>query len=75
MTPDDVLERIIKHEMLLEEARYAKNLFNGTVLTKKDVIALKASKKSKKKQVMTGSSSEEEHEEDDEDEGKEYGEE
>jgi hypothetical protein len=49
MTPDDVLSRIINHEMLVVEARYVKNLSNGIVSTKKGDIALKASKKSKKK--------------------------
>jgi hypothetical protein len=65
MTPDDVLARIINHEMVLEEARFVKNHSKGIVSTKKDDIALKASKK---KQVMVESSSEEEQEENDEDE-------
>jgi hypothetical protein len=49
MTPDDVLEKIINHEMLLEEAKYVKNLYKGIVTIKKDDIAPKAIKKSKKK--------------------------
>jgi hypothetical protein len=68
MTLNDVLARIINHELLFEEEKYVKNLSNGIVLTKKDNIALKASKKSKKKQVMVESSSEEVQEHDDVDE-------
>jgi hypothetical protein len=60
ITPNDVLARIINHELLLEEARYVKNLSKGIVSTKKDDIALKIIKKSKKKQVLIESSSEEE---------------
>jgi hypothetical protein len=75
MTPDDVLGKIINHEMLVEEAKYMKNLSKSIVSTKKDNIALKASKKSKKKQILVESSSEEEQEDDEEDEDKEYDEE
>jgi hypothetical protein len=75
MTSKDVLARIINHELLLEEAKYVKNLSNGIVSTKKDTIALKASKKIKKKQVVVESSSEEEQEDDNKDEEKEYDEE
>jgi hypothetical protein len=49
MKLEDILARIINHELLLEEARYVKNLSKGIVSTKKDVVALNASKKSKKK--------------------------
>jgi hypothetical protein len=35
MTPDDVLARIINHEMVLEEARFVKNHSKGIVSTKK----------------------------------------
>jgi hypothetical protein len=52
MAPDYVLARIINHELLLEEAKYVKNLSKGIMSTKKDNIALKASKKSKKKQIL-----------------------
>jgi hypothetical protein len=45
MTPNDILARIINHELLLEEARYVKNLSKGVVSTKKDGVALKVSKK------------------------------
>jgi hypothetical protein len=75
MTPKDVLARIINHELLLEEPKYVKNLSKGIVSTKKDNIALKASKKSKKKSTLVARSSEEEQDEDDEDEEKEYDEE
>jgi hypothetical protein len=68
MTPKDILARIINHELILEEARYVKNLSKGIVSTKKDVIALKDSKKSKKKQIQVESSSEEDQDEDEEDE-------
>jgi hypothetical protein len=66
MKPKDILGRIINHALLLEEARYVKNLSKGIVSTKKDVVALKASKKSKKKQIQVESSSEEEQDEDEE---------
>jgi hypothetical protein len=76
MTPDDVLVRIINHELFLEEAKYVKNLSKGIVSTKKDNIALKESKNTKKKQVLVESSSEvEQDDDDDEDEEKEYDEE
>jgi hypothetical protein len=75
MKSEDILGRIINHELLLEEARYVKNLSKGIVSTKKDVVALKASKKSKKKQIQVERSSEEEQGEDEEDEEKEYDEE
>jgi hypothetical protein len=58
MTLEYILARIINHELLLEEARYVKNLSKGIVSTKKDVVALKASKKSKKKQIQVESSRE-----------------
>jgi hypothetical protein len=75
MTPDDVLARIINHELLLEEVKYVKNLSKGILSTKKDDIALKAIKKSNKMQILVESSSEEEQEQEDEDEEKEYDEE
>jgi hypothetical protein len=67
MSPDDVLGKIINHEMLVEEANHVKNLSKGITSSKKQNIALKASKKSKKKQIVIESSSEKE-----EDEEKEY---
>jgi hypothetical protein len=74
MKPEDTLARIINHELLLEEARYVKNLSKGIVSTKKDVVALKAGKKSKKKQIQVERSSEEQYE-NEEDKDKEYDEE
>jgi hypothetical protein len=68
MTSDDVLGRIINHEIYIEDANHIKNLYKGITTTKKQDIALKASNKSKKKQVVIESSSEEEEE----DEEKEY---
>jgi hypothetical protein len=56
--------------LLLEDAKYVKNLSKGIVSTKKNVVALKASKKSKKKQIQVESSSKEEQDEDEEDEEK-----
>jgi hypothetical protein len=60
MKSEDILGRIINHKLLLEEARYVKNLSKGIVSTKKDVVALKASKKSKNKPIKVENSSEEE---------------
>jgi hypothetical protein len=58
MTPNDVLGKIINHEMLVEEAQYVKNLSIGIISSKKQDIAFKAIKKSKK--VVEESSSEKE---------------
>jgi hypothetical protein len=60
MTSDDVLGRIINHEMYIEEVNHIKNLYKGISTTKKQEIALKASKKSKNKQVVVESSSKKE---------------
>jgi hypothetical protein len=51
--------------MLDEEANHVKNLFKGITSSRKQDIALKASKKSKKKQIVIESSSKEEEEDDD----------
>ncbi len=67
MTFDDVFERIINHEMNIQEANNIKNLYKGVSTSKKKDIALKA-KKSKKKKVLIESSSEEEAEEEEEEE-------
>jgi hypothetical protein len=70
MSPDEVVSRIINHEMLLEEeAKYVRDLSKGLVSDKKDNIAFKASKKIKKKQVVVESSSEEDEDSDNDDEG------
>jgi hypothetical protein len=60
MTLDDILGKIINHEMLVEEAQHVKNLSKGTISLRKQDIAFKASKKSKRKKVIEESSSEEE---------------
>jgi hypothetical protein len=72
MSPDEVVSRIINHEMLLEEAKYVRDPSKGLVSDKKDNIAFEASKKIKKKQVVVESSSsseEDEDSDDDDDEG------
>jgi hypothetical protein len=62
MTSDDVLGKIINHEMLAEEAQHVKNLSKGIISSKKQDIAFKATKKSKRKskKVVEEISSEEE---------------
>jgi hypothetical protein len=67
MTPDDIFEKIINHEMLVEEANHVKNLFKCITSSRKQDIAIKASKKGKSKKVVEESSSEEEEEDDDDD--------
>jgi hypothetical protein len=69
MSPDEVVSRIINHEMLLEEVKYVRDLSKGLVNDKNDNIAFKASKKIKKKQVVVESSCEEDEDSDDDDEG------
>jgi hypothetical protein len=66
MTPDDVLGKIINHEMLVKEAQYVKNLSKGIISSKKQDIAFKAIKKSKSKKVVEESSSEKEVDDSDE---------
>jgi hypothetical protein len=77
MASDDVLGRIINHEMHIEEANHIKNIYKGISTSKKQYIALKATNKSKKKKIMIESPSEEEEEEEEEDDSdeKEYDEE
>jgi hypothetical protein len=71
MTSDNVLGRIMNHEMNIQEANNIKNLYKGVSTSKKQDIALKA-KKSKKKKVLIESPSEEEEEEEEEDSEREY---
>jgi hypothetical protein len=52
MTLDDVLGKIINHEMLVEEAQHVKNISNEIIDSKKQNIAFKATKKSKSKKVV-----------------------
>jgi hypothetical protein len=58
MTSDDILGKIINHEILVEGAQHVKNLSKGIMSSKKQDIAFKAIKKSKK--VVEESSSEKE---------------
>jgi hypothetical protein len=71
MTPNDVLGKIINHEMLVEEAQHVKILSKGIISSKKQGIAFNATKKSKSKKVVEESSSEEE-DDDSNDESTEY---
>jgi hypothetical protein len=71
MISDDVLERIMNHEMNIQEANNIKNLYKSISTSKKQDIALKV-KKSKKKKVLIESRSEEEEEEEEEDSEREY---
>jgi hypothetical protein len=66
MTSDDVLGRIMNHEMNFQEANNIKNLYKGVATSKKQDIALKVNK-NKKKKVLIESPSEEEEEEEEED--------
>jgi hypothetical protein len=58
MPSDDVLERIMNHEMNIQEANNIRNLYKGVSTFKKQDIALKATNKSKKKKAIIESSSE-----------------
>jgi hypothetical protein len=71
MTPDDVLGKIINHEMIVEEAQHVKNLSKRIISSKKQAIAFKATNKSKSKKIVKESSSEEEVDDSD-DESIEY---
>jgi hypothetical protein len=66
MTSDDVLRMIMNYEMYIQEANNIKNLYKGILRSKKQDIALKASK-SKKKKVLIESPSDEEGEEEEKD--------
>jgi hypothetical protein len=57
---DDVLGRIMNHEMYTEEANHVKNFSKCIATIRKQEIAFKSNKKSKNKQVVVESSSEEE---------------
>jgi hypothetical protein len=65
MASDDVLERIMNHEMNIQEVNNSKNLWKGVSTSKKQDIALKANK-SKKNKVLIEGPSEKEEEEDNE---------
>jgi hypothetical protein len=72
MTLNDVLGKIINHEMLVEEANHVKNLSKGVISSRKQDIAFKTSKKSESKKVVEESSSEEEEDGDSDNESTEY---
>jgi hypothetical protein len=67
MTSDDVLGRIMNHEINIQEANNIKNFYKGISASKKQDIALKA-RKSKKKKVLIESPSEKDEDDDDEEE-------
>jgi hypothetical protein len=72
MTLNDVLGKIINHEMLVEEANHVKNLSKEVISSRKQDIAFKTSKKSKSKKVVEESSSEEEEDGDSDNESTKY---
>jgi hypothetical protein len=73
MTADDVLRMIMNYEMYIQEANNIKNLYKGILRSKKQDIALKASKSKKKKVLIERPSNEEEEEKDkEEDNEREY---
>jgi hypothetical protein len=57
MSSDDVLGRIMNHEMCIEEANHIKNISKGITTTRKQEITFKANKNSKSNQVVVESSS------------------
>jgi hypothetical protein len=57
---DDVLGRIMNHEMYIKETNHIKNLSKSITTIRKQEIAFKSNKKSKNKQLVVESSSEEE---------------
>jgi hypothetical protein len=63
MSSDDVLGRIMNHEMNIQQANNIKNLYKGVSTSKKQDIALKANKKRKKKVLIETPSEEEEDDE------------
>jgi hypothetical protein len=65
ITSDDVLGRIMNHDMNIQEANNIKNIYKGVSTSKKQDITLKANM-SKKKKVLIESPSEEEEEGDNE---------
>jgi hypothetical protein len=72
MTFDDVLRRIMNHEMNIQESNNIKNLYKGVSTSKKQDIALKVTNKSKRKKGIIESPSEEEEEEEEDEGEKEY---
>jgi hypothetical protein len=72
MTSDDVLGRIMNHEMNIQEANNTKNHYKGVSSSKKQDIALKATNKNKKKKARIERPSKEEEEEEEDEDEKEY---
>jgi hypothetical protein len=73
MASDDVLGRIMNHEMNIQEANNINNSYKGVSSSKKQDIVLKATNNNKNKKAIIEIPSEEEEEEEDEDEDeKEY---
>jgi hypothetical protein len=72
MASDDVLRRIMNHEMNIQEANNIKNLYKGVSSYKEQDIALKASNKNKKKAIIESQSEEEGEEEEEDEDKKEY---
>jgi hypothetical protein len=70
MAFDDVLGRIVNHEMNIQEANNIKNLYKDVSTSKKQDITLKATNKRKKKKDIIESPSEEEEEEKEKEEDK-----
>jgi hypothetical protein len=68
MSSDDVLGRIMNHEMNSQEANNIKNLYKGVSTSKKKDIALKENKSKKKNVLIETLGEEEEEEEEDEEE-------
>jgi hypothetical protein len=65
MTSNDVLERIMNHEMNIQEANNIKNLYKDVSSSKKQDTTVKATNKNnKKKKAIIESSSEEDEDED-----------
>jgi NACalpha-BTF3-like transcription factor len=62
MSSNDVLGRIMNHNMYIEKANHVKNLSKGITNIRNQEIAFKANKKSKNKKEVVESSSEEEEE-------------
>jgi uncharacterized FlaG/YvyC family protein len=72
MSSDDVLARIMNHEMHIQEVNNIKNLYKDVSTSKKQDIALKANKSKKKKILIeTPSEEEEEYEEEEKEEDNE----
>jgi hypothetical protein len=52
MTSNDVLGRIMNHEMNIQKANNIKNLYNGVSTSNKQEIALKTTNKRNKKKAI-----------------------